>query len=79
MCFLPDNICPNGCNKSVPRQNIEEHISKDCPLTITECDFKPYGCKERLPRMEMQTHMKYSVAAHESLKMMAKVVKQLKT
>ena len=79
VCTFYPTLCPNGCDESVPRRNIEEHISKDCPMTITECDFKPYGCKERLPRIEMQTHMKYSVAAHESLKMMARVVKQLKT
>ena len=71
--------CPNGCSKSIPCQSIGKHIEVDCPLTITECEFKPDGCKKRLPRIEMQTHMKYSVAAHKSLKMMAKLVKQLKT
>ena len=61
------------------RHSIEEHIENNCPLTITECEFKPYGCKERLPRIVMQTHMECSVAAHESLKMMTRVVKMLKT
>jgi hypothetical protein len=48
-------------------------------LTIVECEFKSYGCKERLPRVEMQPHMKHSGAAHEALKMIAGVVKLLKT
>ena len=71
-------VCPNGCSRVIQRHSVEEHIDNDCPLTITECEFKPYGCKERLPRVEMQTHMKCSVAAHESLKMMTRVVKMLK-
>ena len=56
-------------------------IEYDCPLTITECDFKPYnmdarGGGGRLTCVEMQTHsdIKCNVAAHELLKMMMRVV-----
>jgi hypothetical protein len=68
-----------GCGEAIPRRSIGQHIEKDCPLTIVECEFKSYGCKERLPRVEMQLHMNHSGAAHESLKMIAGVVKLLKT
>ena len=71
--------CLNGCSEAIPRQSMQKHIENDCPLTIVECEFKPYGCKERLPRIEMQTHMTYSVIAHESLKVIARLIKQLKT
>ena len=72
-------LCPNGCSETIPHQSIGKHIENDCPLTIIECEFKSYGCKERLPRVEMQPHMKHAGAAHESLKMIAGVVKLLKT
>ena len=79
VCDYYPILCPNGCSEAIPRGSIEEHIEKDCPLTITECEFKAYGCKEKLPRIEMQTHMQYSAAAHESLQMIARVAKLLKT
>ena len=66
------------CSETIPCQSIGKHIDNDCPLTIVECEFKSYGCKERLPRVEMQPHMKHAGAAHESLKMIAGVVKLLK-
>ena len=79
VCVSYPMVYPNRCSKVIPRHSIEEHIENNFPLTITECEFKPYGCKERLPHIEMQTHMKCIVAAHESLKMMMSVVKMLKT
>ena len=47
-------------------------------MTVVECEFKQFGCKECLPRVEMLTHMKYSVAAHESLQRLTKLVKLFK-
>jgi TolA-binding protein len=47
-------------------------------MTIVECEFKRVGCTAKLSRKDMINHMKYSIAGHESLKMMTKVKNQLK-
>ena len=78
VCGFYPLICPNNCNEYISRQSLKDHIANDCRMTVIVCDFKPFGCKEKLPRKEMQTHMKNSVAAHESLKMMTRLVSQLK-
>ena len=70
--------CPNSCGENIARQCMKHHVSNDCLMTVVECEFKEFGCKERLPRGEMLTHTKNSTAAHESLKMMTRLVKQLK-
>lgn len=74
-CAFYPVLCSNNCDQYICRQNVLEHVAKDCPMTVVECEFKQYGCKECLPRVEMLTHMKYSVAAHESLQRLTKLVK----
>ena len=77
VCQLFPVLCPNSCGEYIPRRNKNEHIADDCSMTLIECEFKSFGCKERLPRREMSLHMKYSVAAHESLKRLGIFLKQL--
>ena len=50
-------------------QFLENHITKDCPLIIIDCDFKYAGCKVTLPRKDMSKHLQNleSMAAHLSL------------
>ena len=71
-------LCPNGCTEHIHRHNMNNHIAKDCPMTVVECEFKQYGCTAKLTRRDMSSHMKNSVAAHESLVVMTKVFTQLK-
>lgn len=78
ICAFYPVLCSNNCDQYICRQNLLDHITKDCPMTVVECEFKPFGCKERLPRVEMLNHMKYSVAAHESLQRLSKLVKLVK-
>ena len=78
MCRYYPVLCPNNCNSYIPRQRMKDHIATDCSMTIVECDFKQFGCKEKLSRKEMKTHLKNSVAAHEMLEMMTKLIIQLK-
>ena len=70
--------CPNSCGEDIARNTLENHITDDCPMTIIECEYKEFGCKEQCPRKEMLVHLRNSGAAHESLKMIAKLIKQLK-
>lgn len=47
-------------------------------MTIIECEFKTFGCTAKLSRGEMEIHMETSIAMHDSLKMMTKLMSQLK-
>ena len=58
--------CTNKCGETLQRQNLENHIANDCPLTIINCDFQHVGCEVRLPRKDMPAHLKESVALHLS-------------
>ena len=61
--------CTNKCGETLQRQNLENHIANDCPLTNINCDFQHVGCEVRLPRKDMPAHLGESVATHMSLHM----------
>ena len=50
--------CPNNCTPyAIERQQLEHHLSKDCPLQVVNCDFRYTGCEVKLPRSEMPAHL----------------------
>ena len=51
--------CPNRCEVGfrIFRENLEDHLSQDCPLHVLQCDFHYAGCKVMLPRDEMAAHL----------------------
>ena len=59
--------CPNKCGETLQRQNLQSHITNDCPLTIIDCDFQHVGCEVRLPRKDMPAHLQEGVVRHLSL------------
>ena len=59
--------CPNKCGETLQRQNLQSHITNDCPLTIIDCDFKHVGCEVRLPRKDMPAHLQEGVVRHVSI------------
>ena len=59
--------CLIKCGKMVERQNLEQHINSDCPLTVTDCDFKNIGCDVRLSRKDMPAHLNDCAVKHVSL------------
>ena len=65
--------CPNNCGSSPSRQKLNDHVSNDCPLTLTSCDFP--GCKLKLPRKDIPQHHQTDLLKHMSL--LAKSHKEL--
>ena len=60
--------CPNNCSSDIfERQNLDSHVTNDCPLTIIDCDFRHVGCEVRLPRKDLPTHLTESLVPHVSL------------
>ena len=56
--------CPNMCGAFPQRQDLEEHASNVCPLTIINCDFHCVGCEVRLPRKAMSDHLNENTVTH---------------
>ena len=59
--------CTNRCGKTTERQQLNAHISSDCPLTVVDCEFSHVGCEVKLPRKHMAAHLMENVAMHLSL------------
>ena len=59
--------CPNKCGAFPERQKLDDHVGKECPLTVVECDFHYVGCEVRLPRRNMPDHLKDGLVEHFSL------------
>ena len=54
--------CPNKCRHDpFERQEIEDHLEDDCPLTKVSCPLHYAGCEVELPRKDMPEHMKDTV------------------
>ena len=59
--------CTDKCGEIIQRQNLQSHITNDCPLTIIDCDLQHVGCEVRLPRKDMPAHLQESMVQHMSL------------
>ena len=59
--------CTNKCGAFPERQKLDDHVGKECPLTVVECDFHYAGCEVRQPRRNMPDHLKDGLVAHFSL------------
>ena len=67
VCLFFPLSCPNNCEVVVQRQELERHVSCDCPLMPIRCDFHMIGCQVKLPRRNMPSHISESLAKHLSL------------
>ena len=64
VCGFRPVPCPNECGVYPERQNLEHHVSKDCPLTVVNCDFHYAGCEEQLPHKDMPAHLAENLVIH---------------
>ena len=59
--------CQNGCGSFPQRQNLNNHVAKECPLTTINCDFFHVGCEVKLPRNDMSKHLQENLVIHTFL------------
>ena len=61
--------CPNNCGKErgIPRCELEQHKSNECPLQEVKCKYEYAGCETTLPRKEIDTHMETGMKEHLQL------------
>ena len=67
MCPFFPLSCPNNCELVLQRQEVEHHKSKNCPLTLVQCDFHMVGCQIQLTRRDMPSHISENLTGHMSL------------
>ena len=59
--------CPNNlCSDKIARDELTEHVSKQCPHSVVPCPQSDLGCNRRMPRKEVEDHIK-DVSMHISL------------
>ena len=64
--FFPIS-CPNNYELVLQQQEVEHHVSQDCPLTLVQCDFHIVGCQACLARRHMPSHISENLTGHMSL------------
>ena len=67
VCEFHPVRCPNECGSFPQRQNLDSHVSDECPLTTISCDFVHIGCAVKLPRKDMPEHLRENLLTHTSL------------
>lgn len=49
--------CPDiACSKTRPREEMDDHISKECLFAVIPCKFKNLGCNRAMRRKDMVVH-----------------------
>ena len=59
--------CPNSCDDSpIKRQLLEDHLQKECPLGIVNCEFQFAGCTAQVQRRDLAAHIRDNILQHIS-------------
>ena len=48
--------CPNGCNATIQRRNLERHVTSKCELALVSCKYERLGCDDMLRRKDIAAH-----------------------
>ena len=57
-------FCPNKCQRSLKRKELESHIEEECPNTFVACPYKEMGCDVLTKRCEIKQHEKLFESNH---------------
>ena len=66
-CMCRPVECPNTCGNTLQHQELEEHLSTLCPLSMVECEFSHAGCAIKMHRKDLPSHLSESMVTHMSL------------
>ncbi|CAN7994156.1 unnamed protein product [Ixodes hexagonus] len=51
-CVLVPVSCPNECNEALPKRSLPKHLSLECRLRLTECEF----CNQGIYAHDLPSH-----------------------
>ncbi|KAJ7355988.1 hypothetical protein OS493_027382 [Desmophyllum pertusum] len=61
-------VCSNKCgHEGIPRQEMDSHLSKKCPMTEVTCPYAEAGCPFQDKRAYLNEHMDASIDDHLEL------------
>ncbi|XP_069133693.1 TNF receptor-associated factor 6-like isoform X1 [Argopecten irradians] len=64
ICPLANVECQFCGNDGLIREQLQRHLSNDCPKAVIDCDFRELGCKETVERQAMAKHMQHCQQDH---------------
>lgn len=68
VCKKYPMTCPNHCMVyAIERENMKEHLERDCPQQKVCCEFCFAGCEIELPREELGDHLESNQVEHMSM------------
>lgn len=70
-CRKAQAKCPNGCNAELIREQLPDHVMKQCPLQVLFCPLDFLGCQATMPRSKLEDHLKEAAVAHNALTLKA--------
>ncbi|KAJ7387270.1 hypothetical protein OS493_004246 [Desmophyllum pertusum] len=58
--------CPNKCEKKlvINRDQVDHHVSEECPKTKMTCEYEDIGCAHRCNREKLPKHHKSELISH---------------
>ena len=57
------------CGTEIERERLPDHIAKDCPEFVVDCDYKQFGCTERMKRKERDSHLVDEATTHNQMEL----------
>ena len=67
--------CPNKCERTVKRKELEFHKKNDCENCLIKCDYYNKGCQEQLFKKDLKSHLQMNTKEH--LKLVEKYLDKL--
>ena len=60
--------CPNNCEvETIPREEMQTHLDKICPLAVIQCEYHVLGCEAKVIRKDLEKHKKEEMESHLSM------------
>ncbi|KAM9315656.1 TNF receptor-associated factor 5 [Gastrophryne carolinensis] len=63
-CPLYPVPCPNNCNNTCSREELDEHLTTTCPEMEIDCPFSNYGCYIKVKRGKLKVHEETFLGDH---------------
>ena len=59
--------CPSKCGRKIARAQVENHVDKECQMTVKRCTFAFCGCEVKKQRKDISYHLEDAMLDHLSM------------
>ena len=68
ICLKIPRPCKNNCGaKNLTLDELESHLTNNCPLELISCEYHFTGCEDKFFRKDFQMHMEENLSFHLNL------------